>query len=161
MPAPKGNQNALRSGQRVRSGLQIGGPMPGHGYITVALRRFRTALESAVVERHGEINLTHSALINSAVRWERVCALGQKWLRTEGSKLSTLDRMRLVTDIAKASDSRDRCVARLDIDARQSDLWAGLHAPQPAVTSPDDDDDQSPVDGRQGEPDAHTEGEVA
>lgn len=149
MPAPKGNENALKHGRRVRqgdrSGLQIGGSPKGTGYVTVALRQFRQSLENAVVDQHGEVNLTRGALINSACRWERVAALGTRWLRKEGDNLATLDRMRLVTDIAKASDSRDRCIERLKIDAKPADVWAEVYSQPLPATPPQPSDDSEHV----------------
>jgi hypothetical protein len=96
------------------------------------VNELRLQLESAVVDRHGEITLACAALIQTCCRYERHAQLAGKWLRDHPS-LEVETRLALSRDIAKASESRDRAIRALGLDARpDTDVWSGIHDALPA-----------------------------
>ena len=73
---------------------------------------------------HGEVNLVMAAHIQTAVRWELHWALSMRWLRTEFDQLSPVDRIRFSESAAKASENRDRAIAKLELKTEPEDVWA-------------------------------------
>ncbi len=115
--APKDNRNALRHGLR-------GGMLPKDcKYIEFRLNKFRRTLEDAVLAAKGVVGLTDAALIQTCLRWERHSALAQRWLRVQGDKLSTSDKLRFSEAIAKGSDNRDKAVEKLKLDTEPVAPW--------------------------------------
>ena len=166
MAAPRNNENALRSGQRVRFGLMIGGGPKATRYVTAKLCKFREALEQAVVSVHGEVSLLHAAAISTALRWERAAALSTKWFREQGDKMDVLDRVALQKAIAEASERRDKAIERLKIERKEADLWASIYAAPLPATPPQPADDTEAAettadagDASHGDESGNTEGE--
>jgi hypothetical protein len=129
--APAGNLNAAKHGRRsrARSGFVVGKGAKRDRYIIDRLRGLTNRLEILVDAAKGEISIMDAALINSAVRWEKVAALGDRWHREEGEKLNVSDRLNLVKSIAQASDNRDKCIKALGIDVfRNGNPLAAFHA---------------------------------
>jgi hypothetical protein len=58
-----------------------------------------------------------------------------RWLRIEGDKLPVLDRATLLDKIGNATDSRDRCLKLLGLDAlsKPVDPWASIYT-EPATS---------------------------
>jgi len=132
MAAPAKNRNATRHG--IRGYLAVGSLPRGSSYVRRLLSGFRTSLESAVVDRHGEIGTYHAALVQSACRHECRALLLTRWLRKEagdradgnGGKQSTMslaDRLAVLRDISAASDSRDRCLEKLGLGKQEAKSW--------------------------------------
>lgn len=141
-----GNLNAVKHGQRSRDrfNLVVGMGAKRDRKIIDRLRAFRNRLEKIVVEAHNEVSVLRAALINSATRWEKVAALGDRWLREEAESLDVNDRLNLVKSIAQASDSRDKCIKALGLDSKPADLWAGVYAaplPEMPAKAPESDSD--------------------
>ena len=152
--APKNNRN------RMRHGLTAAKLPAGCQYIEHRVGQFRRQLESEIIECHGEITILSAALVQSAVRHETRAKLLQRWLRegedevrtnvskggTNGSSttqttevkrttLSITERSGLLRDISSASDSRDRCIERLDLKQSNNAPWPGLPAlPEPSTS---------------------------
>ncbi|MBL8827530.1 MAG: hypothetical protein JNM18_11180, partial [Planctomycetaceae bacterium] len=77
MPAPRGNKYAARHG--VRAFLTNGTLPEGCGRISGQIGRFRTTLESELVRRKGELTLYDAAVCQSAMRFETVVLLWERW----------------------------------------------------------------------------------
>lgn len=114
MPEPKrgsqiGNRNSLKHG------LTSGRLPPGSSYIKRAMGRFVAAVEEAVVDAGGELDVMTAATIQSAMRWERHALLAQRWLVQAFGELSHADRLAYSREIARASSERDKCLRVLGI----------------------------------------------
>lgn len=113
----RGNLNA------VRHGLTAGKLPQGLAYVEKKINLFRRRLEAAVEEVKGEIAIGDAAAINSVCKWERHAMLALHWLRKEGDKLSASDKLKFSEAIAKASDARDRALAKLRLDVQDLSPW--------------------------------------
>lgn len=145
---PPGNDHATRHG--VFGFLSIGKLPRGASYVRRLLGQLRESLEEAVREKHGELSVYHSALIQSALRHEGRCLLLQRYLRqgdeiTETQRTASVNdeqagkgkvhsrvkvtakhgltlenRINLLREIGAASTSRDQCLQRLGLDQQNS-----------------------------------------
>lgn len=132
MPGQLKNTNARTHGLTCRFALTNGSLPPGHSYIQKIINKFRAALERAVIDAKGEIDVNDAATINTACRLERHSQMAQKWLREEAEKLSPADRLRFSAEIGRASVERDRALRALGLGrAARSDI-------QPAVWRDED-----------------------
>lgn len=122
---PEGARNALSHG--VHSYLCTGRLPKGASYIGRLVKQFRTAVEAAILEAHGEVSIRHAALAQSASRHEAVCCLLQRWLRESEDKLSIPERAGLLKQFSTATDRRDACLKELELDAA-SDPWKAIYA---------------------------------
>jgi predicted KAP-like P-loop ATPase len=77
------------------------------------------ALERAVLDRRGEVDVFAAAVIQSAMRWERHALLAQKWLRITPD-LDPDQKLAFSREIARASSERDKCLRLLGLDVRAS-----------------------------------------
>lgn len=146
-----GNTNACKHGLR----LQVNTLPKGCARLEGLRRELRRALEAEVAKVKGEVGLTDACLISSAVRWETVAALASRWLRLGVEKMSAGDKLAYIRTVATASDSRDRCIKQLRIEAKPEDFWKRLYS-TPPLTVPvapqaAPDDAPAPGDGQQGE----------
>lgn len=132
--APQANRNAMRHGLRA-------GMLPkGAAYIKRECDTMRREIETAVLARHGEVDLYRAALIQTAMRWERHGMLVQRWLRKEAVTMDAAQRLAYSRDIARASENRDRCLKELglNVDETQNAIDAWYSAdPDDALESPD------------------------
>jgi hypothetical protein len=123
MPAPENNTNAARHGL-------VSGNLPrGCAYVVRIVNQYRAAVESAVIEAHGKIDVYHASLIQTVCRWERHALLCQRWMRKEGDKLTPEQRLTFSRDLARASSERDKTLKALGLDAQQGssgDEWAAV-----------------------------------
>lgn len=120
---PRGNLNAARHYLKA-------GKLPAKlQYVEHRINGFRRHLEEAVAKAKGEVSLVDAAAINSACKWERHGILAQHWLRhaedeaadeskPNATRLSMADRLKYSEAIAKASDSRDKCLRLLGLDIK-------------------------------------------
>jgi hypothetical protein len=97
--------------------------MRGAGKSAAALR---LALESAVVEAHGSISLTHACLIATASRWERHGAVASWLFRLHSADMTHDQRLTYSREIARASAERDKAIERLRLER---DPLASLYGP--------------------------------
>ncbi len=106
--APRGNGNAVRHGLR-------GSKSPaGCSYIDKQTRSLRAAILGELAER-GDLSLYREALAQSCLRHETRALLAARWLR-EKKDLDLEKRLALVATISRATDDRDRCLARMGLD---------------------------------------------
>ena len=124
MAAPSGNQNAVTHGlrskshtTRYRDGLSLGSLPPGCTWIRRRMSRFRLALEDAVTERTGSLDLASLAIVQTCVRWETHSSLCRRWLCEAG--LTAGERLAFSKQVASASSHRDACLRQLGLDKRQ------------------------------------------
>lgn len=87
-------------------------------YIQNQLNAFRRELERAVISEK-DIGLLEAANINTALKWEKVGALAQRWLTTEHDNLKPLDRLQFVREIARASVERDKAIMALGLGKKK------------------------------------------
>lgn len=143
--APRGNTNAARHGMTI-SRLSLGNMPPRWANVGRVCSELRRALENAVAELRGEVNLTDAATIQTAVRYERHAQLAQKWLR-DNPDMAVDVRMEFSHAIAHASSQRDKAIKALGIDKRPppGDVWDDLYRrtipvlPAPATQTPASD----------------------
>src|SRR3972149_3432597 len=125
MPAPKANTNAATHGLR----LTVSRAPMGAEYVAKAVYRFRELVETAVVERHGEVTVYRAALIQSACRWELHSRLAGRWLKIAHDQLTAGGETGDSREIARASSERDRCLKELGLDRKdQSDVFDALYS---------------------------------
>lgn len=104
---------------------------PNCKYINEACELLRTQLEAAL----GDVSIHQAALINSAIRHEKMAALADRWLRLKLDSM-TLSEITTVKDwLMSSTTARDRCIRDLQIDASQVDVWS---APSPRLPAWDD-----------------------
>jgi hypothetical protein len=127
-----------------RHGLR-GAALPrGCGHIRKSVDTFRRAIEAALLDQYGEIDLYRASLVNSAYRHERTAALCERWIRTEQDALDPSQRLAYLKQINDATDRRDKCLERLGLDkSTEHDEFAGLTLPewtQDAASEPPEPD---------------------
>ena len=125
MGAPLRNRNSLRHG------LTAVGQLPqGCQFVARHVNRFRRAVEDAVLGVRETITVFDAGCISTACRWEKYALLATRWLAEAYSDLSVETRMKYAADTARASEARDRALARLGIDskAQGSGLFSGVDA---------------------------------
>lgn len=128
--APRGNANRLSHGLYGQSYQLVLGKLPKSlGRVEDDAYAFRSAVEAAVVERHGEISLTNACLVATASRWERHGLLALRWLRERHDALDDAQRLAYSKAIAEASERRDKAIERLALDTDPTtDAWAAYDA---------------------------------
>lgn len=124
----KRRRSALKSG--IRSA--IGQCPPGGAYVHRLVLAFRKALEDEVIAAKGSIGLADACAIATAARWERHALLVTRWLRVGFAELTYDQRLAYSRDIGKASESRDRAIASLQLDKNPTTVIEALYAsPRP------------------------------
>lgn len=117
MPAPQGNQNAVKHGLRMATNS-----LPkGCARIRRERNQMRTALEGAVLAVHGTISVYRAAVIQTASRWATHAALCARWLRLADSNLPHGERLNYSREVARASSERDKCIQALGLDEAESE----------------------------------------
>ena len=139
MAPPKGNVNALKHGLRAqdRNGLTVGVLPQKCNHIARQLSAFRRALEARVLSERDECTVIDQVYIVTATRLERHCLLAGRWLKESYDSLDTEQRLRMSGEIIRASEARDRAVAKLRLTEPTSDPFATV----------DDEDDVDPAAG--------------
>lgn len=119
MGAPTKNRNATRHGLRSAS-------LPkGASYISRATNELRRAVEDAVLDAKGAVDILDAATIQTIVRLERHAMLAQRWLRREHEKMSLAERLKFSAEVGRASAERDKALRSLGIGATgKADLLA-------------------------------------
>lgn len=135
LPIRLGNRNALKNG--LHRTLAIGGLPSGMTYVRRLVNEFRRAVEAATLATCGEVDLFHSAVVQTCCRHEQRSLLAQRWLRT-AQGLTIDQQLALSREIGQASEARDRCLRLLGLDrCDAADLFAGIdttsaNSPAPA-----------------------------
>ena len=123
--APQKNRNAMRHGLRA-------GQLPkGASYIKRDCDALRRVIEDVLLAKHGEIDIYKSALIQTAIRWERHAMLVQRWLRKEVDDMNAMERIAYSKDIANASTNRDKCLKELGLHMDRNNVFDALYADEP------------------------------
>lgn len=127
-------------GARVRYGLLIGTMEAGTGYVTKTLFSFRRAVVDALERQPGRtIGVVEAGLIQSALRWERVALLAQRYLRRESDKLDAAQRLAYLKATAECSSRRDSCLEKLGLQpGKPFDPWSIIdsHGTPEAAVAP-------------------------
>ncbi len=111
------NENSLRHGLRSSS-------LPKScRHIRHRTDRLRRELENTIVKLRGSVSLRDASLVQSACRWEAHSLLAAKFLREEFATLSAADKMAFSREVATATESRDRCIDKLKLDALPRPPW--------------------------------------
>ena len=127
--APKGNQNAARH-------YMTSSMLPKHlKFVEHKTNAFRRSLETEVMNVHGAISVSHAAAINTATKFEKHGALAAYYLRTKLDTLSPSDYLKFSEAVAKASASRDKAIARLQLDRTDSDTILEALYSKPKITA--------------------------
>lgn len=83
------------------------------------IRRATEALRDQILEevdRRGEVGLMEVAATHTAIRWERVALLAQRWLQKEFDQLTPEQRLQFAETTARASTNRDKVLRQLGLD---------------------------------------------
>jgi hypothetical protein len=123
MPGTPSNTNALKHGLRLR------GSMSGVVYVDRAVRRFRVALEAAVVDARGELDTMAQATVQTAAAYFRHSMLAARWLRIHDKDLNHDQRLKYSEAVARALADRDRAMQRLGLDKSTANVWDVLSTP--------------------------------
>ena len=142
------NTGPLRTGART-SRLVLGKLPRKLQRLERGINQYREALETAVVERWGEISIADAHSINLAATAELQAAIAYWALRQRADSMSTADTLACGEAITKARTKRNQAVAALkldrptqaEIDAQTAyDLYghvnAGMRLRQPQPLSP-------------------------
>ena len=140
MPAPKGNLNAARNGNKLANNkagirrLTVGEFPASLNHVKIEGRRYRRALEDAVVDAHGEVTVTAAHSIDTAagaVVHGGIC----RWLlRNKIDTMTTADILSCSRELLKSKEARNRSVKALELDRDDQDelntLYTTLESPQ-------------------------------
>lgn len=129
MAAPTQNENARKHG------LYSGSIGRGNGWIRRACATFQVALEAAVIDARGEVNIRDAAAIQTAIRWERHAQLAQKWLRLN-PELEVEKKLHFSREVARASSERDKALDALRLPAGRGSHWDGIFDGEATPTAP-------------------------
>lgn len=130
------NANATTHGLRSRqplTRLTLGTLPKSMRRVEIEARDFRAALEAAVIDRHGEIDLPKAGLIATAAAWQRHSALCVRWLREHEAKMTHAERLSYSREIATASANRDKAVVALKLERTAQDVFDALYSSPTAV----------------------------
>jgi hypothetical protein len=126
-PTPPRIGPPLGNANRSRHGLRGSGLPKGCGHINRSTCHFRRMVEAEVLDARGEITLVDAACINTAFRAERHAQLAQRWLAKEADAMTPADRLSYSLAVVKASESRDKALAALNLPRRpDADPWQTL-----------------------------------
>jgi len=141
MPAPKGNINAVKSGNRIQGIIRLTlGELPGTMRRQLSsARKYRRDLENAVVAVKGEVNLNDAHLIDLATNAETHASVCRWLMRERLDKMSTNDVLACSREILKAKEARNRAFAKLNLDADQENIINALYHIEATQDSPRDD----------------------
>lgn len=122
------------TGRRYRIAL---GKLPDKLWrVSVQVRQYRTELEDAVTEVHGQVSVYHAHAIDTAAQAEQHCGLCRWILREKLAELTPDQILHCSREILLAKQRRDAAVERLGINGRGADIIATLYRRD----EPDEDD---------------------
>jgi len=119
----------------VDKGLILGQMGRGTGWITTMIIRLEGALQAAVRDAGGELDILSLAVIQTACRYERLALFAQRELRRRADELSPDQLLAYQKTIPWASAQRDACIRRLKIRRDPVDILDALYSSLP---DPDD-----------------------
>lgn len=130
--APDANRNATKHGLRANR------LPPGTERLAGHLKKLQADLEAAIIEREGEVDIYHAALVQSAIRHERACYLMWRWLRLEGDTMKVDQRVSLLANASVATEKRDKALKLMGLDKRENaDIWSDLDSPNQPSDPPE------------------------
>lgn len=95
---------------------------------TQRIRKYRRALEAAVIEAKGGVSTLDSHLIDEAATSEMHSAVCLWLLRSRLDKMTPSDITRCSEQILKSRRARNKAVAALKIDASEAKPWETIDA---------------------------------
>jgi hypothetical protein len=128
MPAPKGNSNRQRSGNRAF--LSAGRWPKGCAHDQRRIAEFRAELTAKVAEKYGEVSLSHELQIVAILRFEGTVRLLDRWQAKEPN-LTLAERLQISRDICTATESRNKAFAKLGLagePGKPKDDWESFDA---------------------------------
>ena len=142
MPAPKGNLNAIRNTTRLPIRRLVVGEFPAAlNSVKIEGRKYRRALEDAVLDVHGEVTIMAAHWIDSASAATVHCGVCRWLLRQKIDTMTTADILSCSREMVRAKQSRDRCLVLLKLDANGRDVLDALYGP----AEPHEPDDAGPT----------------
>lgn len=127
--APKGNENATKSG--VSAWLSTGKLPSCYVALRDKLEQFAGELHLDVQRVKGrEPTLAEECLISTAVRHAGRMVLLERWLARERETLAVGEKLAILKEIGAAATSRDKVLEKLGLDVEPGDTsaWAILDA---------------------------------
>ena len=107
-----------------RSGLTVGVLPQKCKHIARQLSAFRRALEARVLTERCECTVIDQVYIVTATRLERHCLLAGRWLKEAYDTLDVEQRLKMSGEVIRASEARDRAVAKLRLTEPTFDPFA-------------------------------------
>jgi hypothetical protein len=119
--APKGNSNATTSGLR-------GSKLPKAARSEEIKLHSLRALLRRLAAQEGQQSDATELTIQAALRHETTALLALRWLRLESEGMGIDTRLNLLATVAKATEARDRAIARLGIGGPSADSERDIYA---------------------------------
>jgi hypothetical protein len=114
MAAEIGNLNAIRTGRHSKA-LVTGKYPKGLTYVRKQLLALARALEAALMDSKGRVDIQDQFTIRTVCRCEAHARLCQHVLNSEWATLTVDQKQSLSRDIAKASIDRDKALRALEL----------------------------------------------
>jgi len=129
---------------------------------------YRIALETRVLDAHGEVDVYRAGLIQTSITAVKHAMKAAKWLRDGWDDMSWSERLNMSREIHLACEKRDNAVKKLGLDVTpENDPWRLLDSlpPNTVPESSDAERDESPTpsatdagDGGTRTQEAHSDG---
>ena len=143
MPAPRLNINSVKNGSRMVR-LTVGElPRPMLS-VRGEVRRYRRLLEAAVIEVHGEVDVTRAHEIDLACQAHMHCSVCRWLLNHKHEKMSVMDIMTCSREMLRAKETRNKAIHALALD-REPDYIDALYA-VPDLQNPQKKDEEEEDD---------------
>ena len=135
MGSPVANLNAIRNGSRLEVRRLTVGSFPVQlQKVQYEGRKYRRALEDAVLETHQDVSVTHAHLIDTASAATIHAGICRWLLRQRIAEMNTGDVLACSNAMLRAKETRDRAVKQLGLDRRDTDAIDALYElPPPNV----------------------------
>jgi hypothetical protein len=132
--APKGNSNSMKHGLRSAR-------LPaGSGYIAREANLFQKAVEAAILDSFGSIDILRAALVQTSVQWLMHAMKLRRLLRLKADDLTIDQMVNFAERACRALAERDRCLVKIGLekgDERHMTLYAALpDEPEPETNAP-------------------------
>ncbi len=132
MPAPKGNINAMKNATRSTVRRLVVGEFPKQlNHVKIEGRKYRLALENAVLDAHGEVTITACHLIDTASSATVHAGICRWLLRQKISTMSTADILACSREMLRAKQARDIAVRQLKLDRDDRNVIDALYTTEP------------------------------
>ena len=140
MPAPKGNLNAAKNGNQLKTAIRYGltiGELPSSMVrIKQRTRQYRQFLENEVDAVHGGVSVTHAHVIDEVAGYEMHALICRWLLRNKPETMSASDIANCSKSIAQAKTARNKALTELKIDKSKVSAWDGILDADSTPTAP-------------------------